>query len=268
MEKIPCSVGVLTFNSGTTLRRALESVHEFDDIIVNDGGSTDDTLVIAKEFGCHIISQDKQYQNAEGRLNDYAGVRNQCLAAAKHDWFLYVDSDERAAPELVEEIRGIVAQRDPATLIYNISPRIVVEGMVVEHSSNYPGWQKRFFNKKTGAYFRKPLHERITYDESRYIPGYLQGHWQYFVPLNYEVAKSWRYARIDALIHQTRNTSLFLKFAIPRLVIAAKVALKTLYNYARYGSKGNMPLILEYSRIEYQFMLFWLLLKAYFGKKI
>jgi glycosyltransferase involved in cell wall biosynthesis len=51
MEKIRCSVGILTYNSGKNLRRALESVKNFSNIIIADGGSTDDTLQIAAEYG-------------------------------------------------------------------------------------------------------------------------------------------------------------------------------------------------------------------------
>jgi len=56
-KKIPASVGILTLNSGKTLRRALNSLTDFAEIIVCDGNSTDDTLEIAREYGAKIIRQ-------------------------------------------------------------------------------------------------------------------------------------------------------------------------------------------------------------------
>ena len=86
MEKIPATVTVLTRNSGKTLERALASVRDFDEIIVCDGGSTDETLEIAHKHGARVIAQDGQFHDAKGKIYDYAGVRNQTLHAARHNW--------------------------------------------------------------------------------------------------------------------------------------------------------------------------------------
>src|SRR5258706_210174 len=97
---IPVSVGILTFNSARTLERALRSVSECEDIIVCDGGSKDETRAIAEKYGARIVEQNRAFKRADGRLADYSGARNQCLAAAKRRWFFYIDSDEEASPEL------------------------------------------------------------------------------------------------------------------------------------------------------------------------
>ena len=58
-ERINATVGILTFNSGKVLRRALESVSDFDDILLCDGGSTDDTLEIARAVGARVMQSLK-----------------------------------------------------------------------------------------------------------------------------------------------------------------------------------------------------------------
>ena len=176
MKKIPCSVGILTFNSESTLRRALESVREFDDIIICDGGSTDRTLSIAREFGAHIIAQDPMYKKPDGSLSDYGGVRNQCLLAAKYDWFLYVDSDETISDGLREDIRRIVAEKD-GPLVYKVPIGIIMDGKYLKYSSNYPGYQYRFFNRCSGARFIKTVHERINFDTTKIRTGTLAHPW-------------------------------------------------------------------------------------------
>src|SRR6266851_4660961 len=102
--KMQASVTILTKNSGKTLKWALESVKDFDDIIVCDGGSTDDTLEIATSYGAKMIAQDKRHLDEKGKIYDYAALHNQMVDAAKHNWIFSLDSDERAGQDLVDAI--------------------------------------------------------------------------------------------------------------------------------------------------------------------
>lgn len=86
------SVIIPTFNSSRTLGKSLESVKAQDypkdliEIIIVDGGSTDDTLRIARKFTSHIISVSKDKQNAE--YNKGVGVnkaKNEILFLLDHD---------------------------------------------------------------------------------------------------------------------------------------------------------------------------------------
>jgi glycosyltransferase involved in cell wall biosynthesis len=254
MEKIPCTVGILTFNSGKTLERALESVKDFADILVCDGGSTDETLAIASHYGARVIRQNPAFQNSGGALTDYAGVRNQCLDSAQFDWFFYIDSDEEATTELVENIRATVAESAPAHLVYNISPRILLKGRRIEYSSNYPGWQKRFFNRKTGARFRKAVHERIDYDEQAYPVGTLRGHWLYEIGLKEDAAKTEKYARMDATLYRMNSWGAFTVFAVRKAGTICKIAVRFLLNRILHGSRA-LPFVVEWRRIRYQVKL-------------
>jgi len=90
MNKIPCSVGILTLNSGATLRRCLDSVKDFAEIVICDGNSTDDTLEIAREYGAKIV---KQYDSNEPNLRcnkDKANVRQKNMEAASYDWYFFM----------------------------------------------------------------------------------------------------------------------------------------------------------------------------------
>ncbi len=268
MGKIPCTVGVLTFNSGKTLRRALESVKDFDETILCDGGSTDDTLSIAREYGAKVIQQDSAFQNDKGALIDYAGVRNQCLDAARFDWFFYIDSDEVAMPELVAEIADIARTEKPKYLVYNISPRIVLDGRLIEHSSNYPGWQKRFFNRTSNARFRKAIHERIGYDSERYAAGYMKGHWNYFITAADDRKKWEKYILMDVALYQTKKLSEVLVFVWKKLITVLKTIFKSLYSYLRYPYHTCMPISIEYRRVLYQATVVYVLFLAYLGRPL
>lgn len=132
MNKIPCSISILTFNSGATLRRCLDSVREFDDIVVCDGGSTDDTVSIANDYGCRIIYQDQCFKNPNNTIADFSGVRNQQLDAARFDWFMFIDSDEYISEGLVEEIREVVARDLSQPAIFMVPRKYVRDGYVID----------------------------------------------------------------------------------------------------------------------------------------
>ena len=145
-QKIPVSVGVLTFNSGKVLERCLESVKDFGQIIICDGGSTDDTLAIAKRFGATIIEQSDQFKNPNNTIADFSGVRNQMLDCSKFDWFLFVDSDEYLSEESRDEIAEIVTDANTTHGAYWLPRKRVYEDKVVECTTTYPSYQMRFLN--------------------------------------------------------------------------------------------------------------------------
>jgi len=161
MSNISCSIGILTFNSASSLRACLESVKEFDDVVICDGGSTDDTVAIASEYGCKIVYQDKRFKNPDNTIADFSGVRNQQLDAARFDWFMFVDSDEYISKELAEEIREVIAKGSPKPAIFMIARKYVIDGRVIDCATTYPNWQIRFFDKKAVNGFVRSLHEKI-----------------------------------------------------------------------------------------------------------
>jgi glycosyltransferase involved in cell wall biosynthesis len=158
MTKIPCTVGILTKNSADTLERALESVKDFAEVIICDGGSTDATLEIAQRYNARIVAQNKDLLDDEGRITDFSGVRNQTLAFATNRWFLHLDSDEYLGLKLVEEIRSIIAARSSGAFL--VLRRYVLEGKEVECAITYPNRSMRFFHKDSIEKFKKLVHER------------------------------------------------------------------------------------------------------------
>ncbi len=92
--KLYPSITVVTaaYNSERTLTRCLESICDQDypkdkvEIIVVDGGSSDNTRTIARNFGATVIRVDPKKQNAE--YNKSIGIqhaRNDIVAMIDHD---------------------------------------------------------------------------------------------------------------------------------------------------------------------------------------
>lgn len=154
-EKLPVSVHVLTWNSGKTLRKALESVRSCAEILVIDGGSADNTLAIAKEFGARVIPQPHQGRSIE----DFAAVRNLGLKHATHPWILTLDSDEYASTELLGEIAATIRKGTPCACLV---PRryILEDGTIIHYATTYPNERLYFFHRDVVNQWIKPVHER------------------------------------------------------------------------------------------------------------
>ena len=275
MSKIKASVGILTRNSGKTIRRALESVRDFDDIILCDGGSTDETLAVAAQYGARVIHQDSPFLRPDGRIKDYAGVRNQCLDSAKHDWFLYIDSDETISEGLRDEVRAVAEATKEATpqmqnseasppkppLAYRVPIKLIIDGKIIQHSSNYPGYQYRFFNRKSGAQFIKPVHERVDIDPKRTSIGTFRSPWHTHTTHEY-----WRHFIRYSAYYRPIEVELFCRapfVAYFRYILwrniktSLGVIVKATGNYVRYGFKDSMPLSGEWARVIIPLLLAW-----------
>jgi glycosyltransferase involved in cell wall biosynthesis len=179
--KIPCSIGILTLNSGKYLARCLESTKDFVEIIICDGNSTDNTLEIAKQYGAKII---KQYDSEVPNLpcvKDKANVRQKNMTAATYDWYFFMDSDDVLSSELISEIMDIVSQTEPKHLVYRMPTRIFIDGKEIKYEAAYPSYQARLVNKKVDARFKGHVHERLIFDEKKYSVGTLKNfynfHW-------------------------------------------------------------------------------------------
>lgn len=270
MSTIQATVGILTFNSGATLRRALESVKDFDDIVVCDGGSTDDTLRIAGEFGANIIEQDARYKNPDNTLRDYSGVRNQTLAAAKHEWFLYIDSDETISDGLRNEIRT-VTQAPGDALVYRVPIGIMMDGRYIRYSSNYPGYQTRFFNKRSGASFIHPAHERIEFGGDIKV-GTLAHPWYVHTTREFwfhYVRETSGYRPIEVAKACGGSWSAFLYSGVLwHLRASAAIVLKAMRNYLLHGFGDTLPVRGELGRAAAPLMLIWQVLLCKLKKSI
>ncbi|SEW48782.1 Glycosyltransferase involved in cell wall bisynthesis [Chryseobacterium wanjuense] len=87
---------IITHNEEKNMQEVLECFDFCDEIIVVDSFSTDKTVEIAESF-----PNVKVIQNT---FEDFTKQRNLALDAAKNDWVLFLDGDERITPKLREEI--------------------------------------------------------------------------------------------------------------------------------------------------------------------
>lgn len=100
------SVVINTYNAEQFLARVLETVKDFDEIVVCDMESTDSTREIARRYGCRIVTFPRgSYRIAEP-------ARNFAIQSATHKWVLVVDADELVTPELRAYLYNMISQPD------------------------------------------------------------------------------------------------------------------------------------------------------------
>lgn len=137
------SVLILAQNVQRTLKRCLDSVKDFDQIIVLDGGSTDQTPTIAKS-----------YPNVKYVVNAWPGFieqRNLSIDLADHSWCFMIDSDEALEPEARDEIFRIVSLPNPKVM-YRIVRTEYFLGQAIEEGFGRSDYQERLFQKSRIRY--------------------------------------------------------------------------------------------------------------------
>ena len=135
-EEQNISVVINTYNARQHLERVLESVKDFDEVVVCDMESTDDTVDIALRHGCRVVTFPKaDHKSAEP-------ARTFAIQSARSKWVLVVDADELVTPELRDVLYECI--RDPQCPAgYYIPRQNMFMGMFVR--DYHYDFQLRFF---------------------------------------------------------------------------------------------------------------------------
>jgi len=144
------SVVVLAKNNKATIRKTLESLSEFKDVLVYDNGSSDETMDIAKEFSNVNLIQ--------GRFNGFGWTKNKAASYAKNDWILIIDSDEVVDKAL---LKTLYKKKLDKHTVYILNFKAYYKNIQVK----YCGWNnqkiKRLYNKSVTNYNDNDVHEDI-----------------------------------------------------------------------------------------------------------
>lgn len=145
------SVVLAVFNEENHLRECLESVKDLSwEAVVVDGGSTDKTIQIAKEFGVRIIETEN--------LQNFHINKNKAIDAALGDWVLQLDADEIVTNKLKEEIQKVV--EDQKYNGYWIPRRNFFLTRFLTKGGQYPDYTLRLYRKGKGRLPGKDVHEQ------------------------------------------------------------------------------------------------------------
>src|SRR3954470_23553369 len=136
----PVSVVVLTYNEEPNLADCLRSCAWSDDVHVVDSGSTDRTCEIARAMGARVHVHP---------FTSFGEQRNWAIdhVPHRHDWVFHLDADERFTPELVAEIRRVLA-RAPREAGFYVPHKMMFMGRWLRRAEGgYPIYQMRLFHR-------------------------------------------------------------------------------------------------------------------------
>jgi hypothetical protein len=238
MPRARISACLIVQNEHERLPAALASVAFCDEMIVVDGGSTDDTVTLAREAGAQVI---------ESPWRGFAIQRNVAIDAARGDWILEVDADERVSPALRTSIEALLRQPPEGVGIAVCALRNRFLGGSLGASAKYPAYRSRLFRRGTYRHDESlTVHEGL---ELRELPAILDGDLEHELAatLGEALRDTWSYARLESRqIPRPHSTRPYLKGIVLRPT--AKLGYRTVVEGGwRDGWRGLLKISLDAS---------------------
>jgi len=144
------SVVIIVKNGAKTIRWTLDSLKDFEEVVVFNNGSTDETESICKSFD--------NVKFIEGEFTGFGSTKNTAISYAKYDWILSLDCDEVLSKTLRYEIEKL--SLDTQTVY-----RLRRDNYYANRVMRCCGWDNdyvyRLFNRNTTSFKEQLVHESL-----------------------------------------------------------------------------------------------------------
>lgn len=181
------SIVMIVKNGAKTITRSLQSLHAFDDVVVYDNGSSDETKEIAKSFSNVTL--------VEGDFIGFGPTKNKAASFAKHEWVLILDADEVIDASLTQALLNTSLESKTVYLLNFLA-------FYKEYPIYHCGWNnqkiKRLYNKTITRFNDNYVHENII-DEGLHVKSFEGGNIEHYSYLSIS----------DFIIKADRYSSLF-----------------------------------------------------------
>lgn len=160
---IPVSVIVTTKNEAEAIGPCLAALAEFDEIVVVDSFSTDDTVGISEQSGARVIPfiWNGLYPKKRQWCLDTLSIRN--------DWVFFVDADEIVTSDLRAEIAVLFAAGPPPCVGYFVTGLYIWKNQVLRYGLH---------NAKIALLDRRKMAFPVVGDLDISGMGEMEGHYQ------------------------------------------------------------------------------------------
>jgi glycosyltransferase involved in cell wall biosynthesis len=148
-QRLPVTVVIPTLNEAAQICEAVDAASWASEVIVVDGGSTDGTQVLARSAGATVLEVPRR---------SIAAQRNAGIVAAKNDWILALDADERVTDDLRDELWAVLAS--PQHAAYRIHFMNFYLGRPLRHGSWGRDWHVRLFSHDR-RFLERRVHESL-----------------------------------------------------------------------------------------------------------
>ena len=100
------TIAIPVLNEEKNLSDCLKSVSQFENVMVIDSGSVDQTLEICRSFSCKVLNFN--WNGSYPKKRNWFLLNEFCTT----DWVLFLDADERITPEFVNELDCAIQNQD------------------------------------------------------------------------------------------------------------------------------------------------------------
>ncbi len=220
---IKASVYIICKNEEKHIKRVLESVKEFTEIIIVDSGSIDNTLEIAKNYTDNIYHQEWM---------GFAKQKEYARSLCSNEWVLNLDADEELTIELKNEIISTINENK-------------VDGLNIKISSLYLGKfnsekskfnrRIRFFRKDLGYYPEKLVHESIIVNgKIKKAKGFIYDYGTIDLKTHLDKINAYSSLRAEEKFEKNKKSSLFkLLFVFPLAFFKSYIIKRSFLNGTR-----------------------------------
>lgn len=149
---LPVTATMLVKNAERYLPQVLAALAAFDEVLLLDNGSSDNTLAIAAGFAnvrvCHHP------------FDGFGPMKNRAAEWARNDWIFNVDSDEVVDEALAAALAAVdYAQTE---CVYTVSRLNHYRGRPVKYGGWYPDIIPRLYHRRHTAFSAVAVHERLV----------------------------------------------------------------------------------------------------------
>ena len=150
--KIPATAAIIAQDEAVNIEACIKSLDFFDEVLVVDSGSRDNTVELAEAAGARVV-----YNPWGG----YSSQRKFALDCAHYDWIFSVDADERVSRQLRTSILELFKSENLGSGCA-VNRRNHFMGKPLSHGEGYPDWIVRLFNRQQASWSEDVVHEKVT----------------------------------------------------------------------------------------------------------
>lgn len=146
------SVFMIAQNEAMRIGPALDSVRWADEVVVVDGGSTDETVQLARERGARV-----EVRPWPGNFGEQLRI---ALGETRGDWVFRLDADETVTAELAAEMRAALSRSDLPDG-FRVRRQNFFLGKWIRHGGWWPDPQLRLVRRASASIQGAPGHETV-----------------------------------------------------------------------------------------------------------
>jgi len=148
--KSKISVTMITKDASKYITESLKALERFDEVILLDNGSDDDTVELAERFDNVSVYQSE--------FIGFGPLKNLAIGYARNSWILSVDSDEVLSKELVDEILSLELD---SSKVYSILRDNYYNKKLMKCCGWEGDWVMRLFDKNRVLFNLNRVHESL-----------------------------------------------------------------------------------------------------------